>query len=120
MIKILCLSLLLLGIFAGGAYGNEHWSQESSGDWLGAGPIYPYGPFYYPMYYGSAYYVGWEDYPIYSPVYYPIYSTYYRPHYNQYYYDDLYYDGFYYNKFFHKDGDQFRLGTFGVRRGGNY
>ena len=101
MIKILCLSILLLGLYAGAASGQESWNQ----DWLGVGPIYPYGPSYSPMYYDTAYYVGWEGYPIYHPVYYPIYNTYYHP------YHYPYYD----NEFKH-----FPLGTFGMLHGGNY
>lgn len=111
MIKLLCLSLFLLGIFAGAASGHGHWNSESSQDWLGVGPIYPYGPYYYPVYYenpiyyDTMYYWGWEDYPIYHSVYYPIYSTYYPPYYYPRYYNDF---------------DSFRLGTFGRLHGGNY
>ncbi len=119
MIKILCLSLFILGIFAGAASGYGHWDKDYSGDWLGAGPIYQshYEPYYYPINYNTIYwnwdyspyywnwedypyYWDWEDYPFYHSVYYPIYSIHY-PH---------YYD----------DSDHFVLGTFGEKRGGNY
>ncbi len=111
--KILYLSLFILGLFAVTACGHGYGNQEYSGDWLGIGPIYPYGPLYSPMYYGSAYYMGWEDYPIYSPVYYPVHSANYYPDYDPYYYPN-YYSSIYYS------GDRFPLGTFGMRHGGNY
>ncbi len=83
MIKLLCLSLLLFGIFAGAASGQGRWDQGSSEDWLGAGPIYSYESYYNPAYYDTMYYwdwdynpyyINWEDYPYYWDGY-PIYHS---------------------------------------------
>ncbi len=116
------MSILLFGLLAGAASGQESWNLGSSEDWLSVGPVKHVGPYYIPnsdlpegtqkflnTYPGYTPFYYWYYYPVYSPSYYPINYWASYPYYYPYYYNP-YYSG----------SDSFRLGTFGQFHGGNY
>ncbi|MFB3763919.1 MAG: hypothetical protein ACE14P_01570 [Methanotrichaceae archaeon] len=48
MLKILCLSVLLMGLLMGSA-SSQLWDLGSPQDWLSSGPVYITGPYYTPI-----------------------------------------------------------------------
>ena len=72
----------LLGLITLTAIGTsqESWNLGSSDDWLGTGPVYNVGPFYYPnsdLSTGTQQFL--NTYPSYMPLGYPNYYQTYNP-----------------------------------------
>lgn len=103
MLYAFALGLTALTVIA----ASQEWNLGSSDDWLGSGPVYNIGPFYYPnsdLPLGTQQFLNtYNTYPIYMPFSYPGYYSsynpavlnvtgtytpnYYLPGYNPYYYD---------------------------------
>jgi hypothetical protein len=76
MLSVFALALVMLSAIGA---SQDSWNLGSSDDWLGTGPVYHVGPFYYP---NSDLPIGTQQflntYPIYMPFGYSnYYSTYY-------------------------------------------
>jgi hypothetical protein len=114
---MLTVSMLVLGMLTMLGTSEDSWDLGSSKDWLGTGPVYHVGPFFYPIYPDSDLSQGTQQflntYPSYIP---PGYSNYYQtrkpvvlgnytpsanymPGYNPYFYNNPYFysNPYYYN-----------------------